>query len=46
MMLSMIGAIGNGLSMPIYSIIFGDLTDSYAYDDDYTKIKKAGFNTL
>ncbi|CAD8069741.1 unnamed protein product [Paramecium primaurelia] len=46
MILSMIGAIGNGLSMPIYSIIFGDLTDSYAYDDDYTKIKKAGFNTL
>ncbi|CAD8083497.1 unnamed protein product [Paramecium sonneborni] len=46
MFLSMIGAIGNGLSMPIYSIIFGDLTDSYAYDDDDTKIKKAGFNTL
>lgn len=42
----MVGAIANGLSMPIYSIIFGDLTNSYAYDDDYTKIIKAGFNTL
>ncbi|CAK80007.1 unnamed protein product (macronuclear) [Paramecium tetraurelia] len=46
MLLSMIGALGNGLSMPIYSIIFGDLTDSYAYDDDNIKIRKAGFNTL
>ncbi|CAD8073050.1 unnamed protein product [Paramecium sonneborni] len=46
MFLSLIGAIGNGLSMPIYSIIFGDLTDSYAYDDNDTKIQKAGLNTF
>ncbi|CAD8161298.1 unnamed protein product [Paramecium pentaurelia] len=43
---SIIGAICNGLSMPIYSIIFGNLTDSFAYEDSDTKLNKAGLNTI
>jgi ATP-binding cassette subfamily B (MDR/TAP) protein 1 len=46
MSLSFIGAVGNGLTMPIYSVLFGNVTDSYAFDDDQTKLEKAGFNTL
>lgn len=45
-MISIIGAICNGLSMPIYSIIFGNLTDSFAYEDSDTKLNKAGLNTM
>ncbi|CAK70070.1 unnamed protein product (macronuclear) [Paramecium tetraurelia] len=44
--ISIIGAICNGLSMPIYSIIFGNLTDSFAYEDAETKLNKAGLNTI
>ncbi|CAD8150335.1 unnamed protein product [Paramecium octaurelia] len=44
--ISIVGAICNGLSMPIYSIIFGNLTDSFAYEDADTKLNKAGLNTI
>lgn len=44
--ISILGAIGNGLSMPIYSIIFGNLTDSFAYEDADTKLNKAVLNTM
>lgn len=57
MIIGTIGAIGNGLSLPLMAIIFGELTDSFGETENFhevvlvvstviIKLKQSNFNTL
>ena len=41
MIVGSIGAIGNGLSLPLMTILFGELTDSFGVNQKNTDIVKA-----
>lgn len=38
-----IAAAGNGLAMPMFSVIFGGMTDSFSGDDPDEMVRSAGW---
>lgn len=41
-MVGIISSLGNGVSMPMFSVIFGGMTDAFSGDDPDKMLKAAG----